>query len=246
MSGGNAPGPAEFDPVPLAKHLLRTMRAGAMATLDRETGAPFATLVTVATDHDGSPLLLVSGLSAHAANLDADARASILLAATGRGDPLAHPRLTVSGRVERSTDPHVRRRFLARNPKSELYADFPDFSFRRMVVEGAHLNGGFAKAGRLRPAELLTDMAGAEALIGAEAGAVDHMNADHADAIGLYATKLAGAPEGRWVATGCDPDGMDLAAGDLTARVVFPERVVDAGTLRRTLVALAHEARARG
>jgi putative heme iron utilization protein len=115
-----------------------------------------------------------------------------------------------------------------------------------MVVEVAHLNGGFAKAGRLGPSELLTDMAGAEALADAEAGAIDHMNADHADAIGLYATKLAGAPEGRWVATGCDPEGMDLAAGDLTARLVFPDRVVDAGTLRRTLVALANDARARG
>ena len=244
MSEENAPKAAEFDPVPLARQLLRTVRSGALATIDRETGGPFATLVTVATDVDGSPLLLVSGLSAHAANLDADPRASILLAATGRGDPLAHPRLTVTGRVERSADPRVRRRFLARNPKSELYADFPDFSFRRMTVEGAHLNGGFAKAGRLGPAELLTDMTGAEALVQAEEGAVAHLNADHADAIALYATRLAGAPDGRWRCTGIDPEGMDLAAGDLTARLTYPERVVEPGALRRVLVALAGEARA--
>jgi putative heme iron utilization protein len=244
MSVGNAPGPAEFDPVPLAKQLLRTVRAGALATLDRDTGFPFATLVTVATDLDGSPLLLVSALSAHAANLDADPRASILLAASGRGDPLAHPRLTVTGRVSRCEDPRVRRRFLARNPKSELYANFPDFSFRRMQVEGGHLNGGFAKAGRLGRAELLTDMAGAEALEEAEEGAVAHMNADHADTIAHYATRLCGAPDGRWVATGCDPEGMDLAAGDLTARLTFPERVTNPGALRRVLVTLAADARA--
>jgi putative heme iron utilization protein len=243
MSGGNAASPAGFDPVPLACHLLRTVRAGALATIDRETGGPFATLVTVATDYDGSPLLLVSGLSAHAANLDADPRASILLAAHGRGDPLAHPRLTVTGRVERSTEPRIRRRFLARNPKAELYADFPDFSFRRMTVDGAHLNGGFARAARLGPAELLTDLTGADALIEAEEGAVAHMNADHADALGLYAVRLAGAPDGNWRATGCDPDGMDLAAGDLTARLPFPERVTDAGSLRRVLVGLARDAR---
>jgi putative heme iron utilization protein len=243
MNLDNAVQPAEFDPVPLAKQLLRTVRAGALATIDRETGGPFASLVTIATDLDGSPLLLLSGLSAHAGNLDADPRASILLAATGRGDPLAHPRLTVNGRVERSTDPRIRRRFLARNPKSELYADFPDFTFRRMVVEGAHLNGGFARAGRLAASDLLTDMADADALVEAEEGAIAHMNADHADALSLYATKLAGAPEGRWVATGCDPEGMDLAAGDLTARLTFPERVTDPGALRRVLVALATEAR---
>jgi len=246
MSGGGNVPKTEFDPFQLARNLIRSVRTGALATIDRETGGPFATLVTVATDLDGSPLLLVSGLSAHASNLDADPRASILLAATGRGDPLAHPRLTVNGRVERSTDPRVRRRFLARNPKSALYADFPDFTFRRMVVAGAHLNGGFAKAGRLGPAELLTDLTGAEALVDAEESAIAHMNADHADALALYATRLAGAPERRWIATGCDPDGMDLAAGDLTARLEFPERVADPGTLRRMLVRLAAEARAGG
>jgi heme iron utilization protein len=246
MSGGNGPETAEFDPVPLAKHLLRTVRVGSLATLDRESGGPLATLVTVATDLDGSPLLLVSGLSAHAVNLDADPRASILLAATGRGDPLAHPRLTVTGRVERTTDPRARRRFLARNPKAELYADFPDFTVRRMQVEGGHLNGGFAKAGRLNAGALLTNLAGADALVEAEDGAIAHMNADHADALSLYATVLAGAPAGRWIATGCDPEGMDMAAGDLTARLPFPDRVTDPGALRRTLVALAAEARTRG
>ena len=246
MSGGNSPPAGEFEAVPLAKRLLRTVRAGALATLDRETGGPFASLVTVATALDGSPILLLSALSAHAANLDGDERASLLLASTGRGDPLAHPRLTVTGRVARTEDPHDRRRFLARNPKAELYADFPDFSFRRMAVDGAHLNGGFARAARLATGELLTDIAGAGTLAEAEEGAVAHMNADHADALGLYATKLAGAPESHWVATGCDPDGMDLAAGDLTARLVFPERVTDPVTLRRTLVALAATARAHG
>jgi putative heme iron utilization protein len=195
---------------------------------------------------DGSPLLLVSGLSAHAQNLDRDPRASILLAATGRGDPLAHPRLTVVGRAERSDSPVVRRRFLARNPKAALYADFPDFSFRRMKVESAHLNGGFARAAQLGAAELLTDVTGAEPLGDAEEGAVEHMNADHADAVRLYATRLAGAPDGNWVVTGCDPEGLDMAAGDLTARILFPYRVSDPGALRRVLVELAAEARRGG
>ena len=92
----------DFDGVPLAKLLLRTVRAGALATLDGGTGFPFASLVTVATDLDGSPLLLMSRLAAHTANLDRDPRASILLAQGGKGDPLAHPRLTVLGRIART------------------------------------------------------------------------------------------------------------------------------------------------
>src|SRR5579862_2406645 len=132
----NAPAP-DFDPQSIAKALARTVRAGALATIDRNTGHPFASLVNVATDVDGSPSILISRLSTHTANLESDGRASVLLAATGKGDPLAHPRLTLIGsfaRVPRD-DPRearLRRRFLARHPKSELYAGFADFSFWRL------------------------------------------------------------------------------------------------------------------
>ena len=240
----NAPAAEGFDPVAVARQVLRTSRTGALATLDAASGAPFASLVTVATETDGTPVILMSGLSAHTQNLDRDGRASLLLAAGGRGDPLAHPRVTVTGRVERTEDAASRRRFLARHPKAGLYADFGDFSFRRLIVEGAHLNGGFARAAKLRPAELLLDLAGAVALRDVEASAVEHMNTDHAEALELYATKLAGVPAGRWRLTGVDPEGLDLADGDRTVRLLFPERVTDAGSLRRATVRLAEQARA--
>ena len=43
----------------------------------------------------------------------------------------------------------------------------------------------------------------------------------------LYATKLLGAADGAWRLTGVDPDGLDLALGDATLRMPFPERVVE-------------------
>src|SRR5205823_808315 len=143
--------PPDFDPVALAKSLLRATRAGTLGTLDRNTGHPFTSLVNVATDIDGAPLILTSRLSTHTANLEHDARASVLLAETGKGDPLAHPRLTVLGMfvfIERESadEARGRRRFLARHPKSELYAGFRDFAFWRMHVAFAHFNGGFARA----------------------------------------------------------------------------------------------------
>jgi putative heme iron utilization protein len=243
--------PAEFKPVELGKSVLRAVRAGALASLDRHTGHPFASLVNVATDIDGSPVILTSRLSTHTANLEADGRASVLLAQTGKGDPLAHPRLTVLGSFARLaresadiTGARVRRRFLARHPKAELYADFSDFSFWRMTVAAAHLNGGFARAADLTAADVLTDMSGAEDLIAAEEGAVAHLNADHAEAIRLYAIKLLGADDGPWRISGLDPDGADLAAGDRTARLPFKERVTSSSALRQVLVALAKDARA--
>lgn len=240
--------PEDFDPKTVAKVLLRATRSGMLATLDRNTGHPFASLVNVATDVDGAPIILVSRLSTHTANLEADGRASILLAATGKGDPLAHPRLTVLGafgQIARGDErePRLRRRFLARHPKSELYAGFADFSFWRLDVASAHLNGGFARAADLTAADVLTDIGAAGNLIEAEAGAIAHMNADHADAIRLYATKMLGAEDRAWRLTGVDPDGLDLACGDATLRLAFPDRVTSAEQLRTVVVALAKKAR---
>jgi putative heme iron utilization protein len=245
----NAQAPADFDPRAEAKGLLRATRAGSLATIDRNTGHPFASLVNVATDVDGSPLILVSRLSTHTANLEVDGRASLLLASTGKGDPLAHPRLTLLGtfvQVARDSadEPRLRRRFLARHPKSELYAGFADFSFWRLGVVSAHLNGGFARAADLKAADVLTDVSGADELIEAEEGAVTHMNGDHAEAVRLYATKLLGADDGKWRLTGLDPDGLDLALGDNTLRLAFPERVTGAAQLREVVVDLAAKARA--
>jgi putative heme iron utilization protein len=246
----NAPPPrSDFEPVSLAKTLLRATRAGTLATIDRNTGHPFASLVNVATDSDGSPLILISRLATHTANLEQDARGSLLLAAVGRGDPLAHPRLTVLGSFARlepdePEETRARRRFLARHPKSELYAGFADFSFWRLMMVSAHLNGGFARAADLDAADVLTQVHGAADLIAAEAAAVAHMNQDHSDAAALYAVKLLGAADGAWRLTGIDPEGLDLACGDATLRLPFPRRVTGTEDLRTVMVDLARAARA--
>jgi putative heme iron utilization protein len=244
----NAQPPADFVPGAVAKTLLRATRAGTLATIDRHTGHPFASLVNVATDADGSPLILVSKLATHTANLEVDGRASLLLAEYGKGDALAHPRLTVLGsmaEVDRkgADEPRVRRRFLSRHPKSELYAGFGDFAFWRMAVASAHLNGGFARAADLAAADVLTDIADAASLVEAEADAIAHMNADHAEALRLYATKLLGAPDGKWSCVGIDPDGLDLQLGQSALRLAFPQRITGPGSLRQVLKQIADQAR---
>ena len=240
--------PEDFNPIAIAKELLRATRAGALATIDRNTGHPFSSLVTVATDTDGSPLILVSRLSTHNANIEVDPRATVLLASPGMGDPLAHPRLTVLGtfaRLDRDSadGKRVARRFLARHPKSQLYAGFGDFSFWRLDVVSAHLNGGFARAADLKASDVITDLAGAEEMIELEESAVEHMNADHPDALRLYATRLLGEADGPWHATGVDPDGLDLALGDHIARMAFAERVVSGLVLRKTLAECGRSAK---
>jgi heme oxygenase (biliverdin-IX-beta and delta-forming) len=230
--------------------LLRTVRAGALATIDRNTGHPFGSLVNVASDSDGSPLILISRLSTHTANLETDSRASVLLATAGKGDPLAHPRLTVLGRFanvgpDAADEARLRRRFLARHPKAELYAGFADFGLWRLAIEAAHLVAGFGRATNLAGTDVMTDVGDAGDLLRAEAIAVAHMNDDHADAVALYATKLLGADAGPWRVTGADPEGLDLACADAVLRLEFPQRITSAARLREVLADLARQVRGR-
>lgn len=238
----------DAEAIRLAKTLLRAARFAALATLDADDGAPLVTRAAVATDTDGAPVILVSALSTHTAALEADPRCAILVGEPGKGDPLAHPRLTVKAKARKlapGSDDHARikRRYLNRHPKAKLYADFADFAFFRLEPGSALLNGGFARAYRLTGNDILAEGEASTALAGAEQPALDHMNADHADAVEACATGLAGADGGNWTLTGIDPDGIDLAKGDEVRRIFFEKPLEDAGALRPALVAMAGKAR---
>lgn len=239
----------DAEAIRLARTLLRSARHAALAVAEPDTGWPLASRVTVATDLAGRPLILVSTLSAHTGALLGDARCALLLGEPGKGDPLAHARMTVkcrAARIDRESEEHgkIARRFLNRHPKAKLYADFPDFSFFRLEPEEASLNGGFGKAYSITRHDLLSDAAVASDLEAAEPGAVAHMNEDHLDAIALYASHFAKIPETlEWRMSGLDPDGIDLVAGDRTARVFFPDPLASASDMRAVLVAMAREAR---
>jgi heme iron utilization protein len=239
---------ADFDAGRLARSLLRRSRQGALATLMAGSGDPYCSLVNVASHPDGSPILLISRLALHTRNLLGDARVSLMLDERAEGDPLEGARIMLAGRAEQAADPDlemVRRRYLSAHPSAEAFINFADFSFFRIRPSGTHLVAGFGRIVDLKPEQFLTDVSDAGALLEAEQGAIDHMNADHRDATNLYATKLLGAEPADWRCTGCDPDGIDLQAGAKTLRLDFPERVTGPGELRKVLVKLAEEARAK-
>lgn len=233
-----------FDARQTAKTLLREGRSGALATLMIGSGDPYCSLVNVATTAAGAPILLLSQLAIHTKNILADARVSLMLDERKPGDPLEGARVMLMGAAAATEDPEARRRYLARHPDAEMYAGFKDFAFYEMTLKGAHLVAGFGRIVDLSAGDLLTVTSGAEALLAAEPDAVAHMNADHADACRLYATRLLGAPDGAWRCVGCDPDGLDLQLDRSARRLVFPGRVGSPGALRQVLKQLADEARA--
>jgi heme iron utilization protein len=142
--------PASFDGQLLSRTLLTEATFATLGTLD-EDGAPFATLVALGRDADLKPILLTSHLSHHTGHLERDPRLSLLISRIGKGDPLAHPRLTLTGRAmqfrpgDKEYD-RLRPIYLAQNAKAQLYVDLPGFWFWRIDPERLALNGGFGKA----------------------------------------------------------------------------------------------------
>jgi putative heme iron utilization protein len=155
--------------------------------------------------------------------------------------------LATAERLDRETDEAkcIRRRYLLQHPKAELYVDFPDFSFWRLKVASGSLNGGFGRAYRMAAEDLLTDVSEFFDFYEFEAGAVDHMNAEHSDAVALYATQLCGAREGAWHLIGIDPEGIQMAMGDEILRLSFPKALAGPHEVRPMLIRLANEARSR-
>ena len=227
-----------------ARSLMRTALKGALGTLDQKAGFPFASLVLVAAEPDGSPLLFLSKLALHTQNLAKDARASLLIDGTsGLGDPLTGGRVTITGHVRPTSDANSKARFLARHASANGYAAFPDFAMYRLEITSGHFIGGFGRIVSLSASDLLTDVSGAEELVTAEAGVVEHMNSDHSDAVALYATELAGCEPGDWRMSGIDPGGIDLLHCSSAARVDFPRLIRTAQEARVVLIELVKQAR---
>lgn len=224
-----------------ARWLLRRARTGTLASLDRDGGGPYASLVNVATDGAGAPLLLLSALAWHTKNLDANPRASVMVAELPKaGDALTGPRITVMGRFAKVEDMGLRRRYLARHPAAALYAGFGDFSFWRMEPEQVHAVAGFGRIETLEAGEIFPPT---DEIAGIEGGAIARMNEDHGLAVRLYATKLLGKRDGDWKVAAIDCDGADLVLGEESLRLDFERRVESAEELRSMLAALAAKAR---
>ena len=227
-----------------ARKLLRAARSGMLATLVHggvDGGQPFASLVTPACAPDLSLLLLLSNLSEHTRHLRAEPRSSILVCGAAEGaNPQTAPRVTVTGIAEVMDDPALKARYLAVHPYASLYADFGDFHLWRVRALGALFVGGFARAVRLRQAELAPDPAAVAALTTAEAGIITHCNTDQPDALAAIAEQA-----GDWRMVTADVDGTDLAQGERVLRVHWSAPVTNAGGVRTELVRMTRKARAR-
>ena len=222
-------------------------RATLATALSSNAGAwPYASLVLAACDHDASPLLLLSDLAEHTKNLKRDPHASLLFDGTaGRDDPLTGARVTIVGEIGPDPAPSSLERFVRRHPSAAAYAGFGDFHLYRMRVMRAHLVAGFGRIDWVEASELRFPSDAMGWLRAAEPDILQHMNADHAETLDLYAKQLLGLGGEGWQLTGIDPEGGDLRRLGQVGRLDFPRPVTDLGDVRQIFAALAQSARHR-
>jgi heme iron utilization protein len=234
----------------------RTLAAQAtsatLSTIARDpSGFPYGSLVTLAIDDVGRPLLLLSELAEHSGNLQARPEASVLLTEPlGTHDqPLALGRVTILGlctKVSVDERAGARGTFLKQQPGASYYVDFEDFAFYRLQPLALRYIGGFGRmswvsAEQYRAAE-------PDCLAAAASEILRHMNEDHTDAVLAYAVGLAGVADATSAAmTAVDRYGFEIAAvtpnGPRAARLAFDEVITTSADVRRSMVAMANRAR---
>jgi hypothetical protein len=233
-----------------ARTLAHLGRTGALATMSRRhAGHPFASVMPYALDAAGRPLFLISAMAMHTQNLEADGRASLLVAQPDwHGDPLAAARLTLVGRARRLAGTEAgeaRTVYLARHPRAASWVDFDDFAFWRLDLLDVYFVGGFAAMGWVTAAEYAT--ARPDPLADAAPGIVEHMNRDHADALIVYARHYACETADEATMVTVDRLGFTLRVrqGDRlsSVRIAFPREVTSAGQSREVLIEMLRAAR---
>ncbi len=233
-----------------ARTLVAQHATGTLGTLALDpAGYPYGSFVTFAL-HEGEPVFLISRIAEHTRNLEADARASLLVNELGKADPLANGRVTLLGKTKRVARdagelPALRSAFLAAHPHAAYYVDYQDFDFYRLELASVRYIGGYGRMSWVEADDFRS--AQPDALIATSAGILVHMNKDHADSLLRYARAFTRATDAeKALMTAIDRYGFELTittpAGIGAARLAFDAPLTGAGDARTQLIALARRA----
>jgi len=233
-----------------ARTLMYLGRVGSLSTLSRkQPGFPFGSVMPYALDERGRPIFLISTMAMHTQNLHADSRASLLVTqADGDRDPLGASRVTVLGNVLPVGQPEtaaMRKLYLTSYPNSKYWVDFEDFSLYRMEVVDVYYVGGFGVMGWIAASDY--NRAQPDPLADAAPEIIQHMNADHKDALVLLARKFAGVKAEEAAMTSVDRLGFHVRLkgrdGVRGARIGFLREARDPLAARKVLVEMVRQAR---
>ncbi len=233
-----------------ARTLLYLGRIGSLSTLSRkQPGFPFGSVMPYGLDDRGRPIFLISTMAMHTQNLQADSRASLLVTQDDAGaDPLGASRVTLVGNVlplPASEVAEARKLYLARYANSKYWVDFEDFSFYRMDVVDVYYVGGFGVMGWVSATEY--NRSQPDPLADSMTEIIQHMNADHKDALVLLARKFARIDSQEATMTAVDRLGFHVRLktqdGMRGARIAFLREVSSPAETRKVLVEMVQRAR---
>ena len=215
----------------------------------KQPGFPFGSVMPYGLDGRGRPVFLISSMAMHTQNLQADARASLLVTQEdSEGDPLGTARVTLVGNVHRVPDTQlaeVRRLYLDRHANSKYWVDFEDFSFYRMDVVDIYYVGGFGVMGWVSASDY--DRSQPDPLADSVSEIIQHMNVDHKDALILLAREFAQIDATEAAMTAVDRLGFHVRLrtqdGMRGARIAFSREVSNPAETRKVLVEMVRQAR---
>lgn len=221
-----------------ARQVLAGTLHGVLSTHSLEhSGYPFGSVVPYVLEQQGLPLLLLSHLSQHTKNLDADRRCWLTVFEPGTGDVQERGRLSAVGDVTPSGTEADAERYFRYFPHTRMYFEQLAFRFYRFTPLSFHWNGGFATArwfgtGRIVRANPLSREE--------QARIVDHMNRDHSDALRRYATiSNAIGDKNDVTMLGIDAEGIDLKVKDGLMRILLSRSIESIAEAREVLVEMA-------
>jgi heme iron utilization protein len=250
------PGPAsDQPPVPeptfaeRARTLVYLGHVGSLSTLSRkQPGFPFGSVMPYGLDDHGRPIFLISTMAMHTQNLQADARAGLLATQEDSdGEPLGASRVTLVGNVLPVPNielAEARKLYLERHANSKYWVDFEDFSFYRMDVIDVYYVGGFGVMGWAAASDY--DRSQPDPLADSMSEIIQHMNADHKDALVLLARQFAHIDSTEATMTTVDRLGFQVRLripdGMRGARLAFLREVSNPAEARKVLVEMVQQA----
>ena len=223
-----------------ARELLLKEYRGVLSTHSKSMpGFPFGSSVPYCLDEQGRPLILISRIAQHTHNLGKDAKCSLLVGEREADDVQATGRVTVMAEAHKLVDPEVieaaAQRYYRYFPESESYHSAHDFDFWVLAPVRYRFIGGFGAIHWLDHVALANPFAGA-----AETSMIEHMNADHAQAIAHY-VELTGLPQNEPAQlAGIDSEGMHLRIAQRLYWLAFSEPCNTPKQVREALTQLAH------
>jgi len=233
-----------------ARTLVYISRIGSLSTLSRkQPGFPFGSVMPYGLDEHGRPIFLISTMAMHTQNLQADPRASLLVTQDHAGtDPLGASRVTLVGNVlpiPLAEVAEARKLYLARYANSKYWVDFEDFSFYRMGVVDIYYVGGFGVMGWVSASEYGRSQS--DPLADSMVEIIQHMNADHKDALVWLARQFAQIEAQEATMIAVDRLGFHLRVktndGVRGARIAFLREVSNPAETRKVLVEMVRQAR---